>query len=83
MSRKVFQDLHSSLYRNMGKGECVDCHNFSGKYKRCFQCNKSTQKYFNEKKQKDEQRIKEERMFMISRGKECVKKGGKCGHIIC
>jgi hypothetical protein len=81
--KKSFQDLADSGKRLMGKGECVDCHKISGKFKRCFQCNKSNQRYWNERKQREEEYSKKSRILMITRGKECIKKGGKCDYHIC
>ena len=78
------EDLANSGNRLIGKGVCVDCLKFSGKYKRCFQCNKSNQRYYNEKKEKEEKYLKASRVFMIARGKECKKNGGEnCKHIVC
>ena len=77
------EELSNAANRLIGKGLCVDCHKSSGKYKRCFKCNKSNQKYFDEKKQKNEIYLNASRILMINRGKECIKKGGKCGHHTC
>ena len=78
------EDLANSGNRLIGKGVCVDCHKFSGKYKRCFQCNKSNQRYYNEKKEREEKYLKASRVFMIARGKECKTNGGEnCTHIVC
>ena len=83
MFRKSFQDIADSGNRLIGKGVCVDCHKFSGKYKRCFKCNKSNQNHFNEKKHRQEEYEKKSRILMITRGKECIKNGGKQCNIIC
>ena len=77
------EDLSNAANRLIGKGLCIDCHKSSGKYKRCFKCNKSNQKYFNEKKQREEEYSNKIRIFMITRGKECIKNGGKQCNIIC
>jgi hypothetical protein len=85
MNRNInpVEDLSNAANRLIGKGLCVDCHKSSGKYKRCFKCNKSNQKYFNEKKQKNETYLNASRILMINRGKECIKKGGKCDYHTC
>ena len=83
MSRKVFQDLANSFNRDMGKGECVDCLGFSGKYIRCFKCNQSFQKRKNEKTQQLQETKTQHRLLMIERGNSCKTNGGKCGNIIC
>jgi trimethylamine:corrinoid methyltransferase-like protein len=85
MNRNInpVEDLSNAANRLIGKGLCVDCHKYSGKYKRCFKCNKSNQKYFNEKKHRQEEYEKKMRLFMITRGKECKRNGGKQCNIIC
>jgi hypothetical protein len=85
MNRNInpVEDLSNAANRLIGKGECVDCHKFSGKYKRCFKCNKSNQKFSNDKKQKNETYLNASRILMINRGKECIKKGGKCDYHTC
>ena len=83
MSRKVFQDLQSSFNRDMGKGECVDCWGFSGKYIRCYKCNQGFQKRKTEKKQKLQETDTKRKLLMIERGNNCMQNGGNCGNIIC
>ena len=83
MSRKVFQDSATSLNRDMGKGECIDCWGFSGKYIRCFKCNQCFQRRRDEKKQRQQKHYEKHRLMMIERGISCKQNGGKCGNIIC